>query len=126
MPDSVTPWTVACQAPLSMGFSGQEYWNGPSFPSPGNLPNPRVEPTSPVLAGRFLTPEPPGKSFYKYVCLVTQFCLTLCDRAHLKGLITRGNYIRNFKYTLRTDRQLWPSGIRQNRSYKESFRQRSL
>ena len=35
----VTPWTIACQAPLSMGFSREEYWNGLSFPSPGDLPN---------------------------------------------------------------------------------------
>ena len=38
--DSATPWTVACQAPLSMGFSRQEYWSGLPFPSPGDLPNP--------------------------------------------------------------------------------------
>ena len=63
----ITPWTVAHQAPLFMGFFRQEYWNGLPFPSPGdlpNLPNPGVEfksPVSPVLAGRFFTTEPPGK-----------------------------------------------------------------
>ena len=41
-----TPWTVACQAPLSMGFSGQEYWSGLPCPPPGNLPNPEIIPTS--------------------------------------------------------------------------------
>ena len=41
-----TPWTVACQAPLSMGFSRQEYWSGLPFPSPGDLPNPETEPAS--------------------------------------------------------------------------------
>ena len=54
--DSATPWTVACQAPLSMGLSQQEYWSGLSFPSPGDLPNLGIEPASPVapaLAGRF-------------------------------------------------------------------------
>ena len=59
-----TPWTVACQAPLSMGFSRQEYWNGLPCPPPGDLPNPGIKPvspTSPALAGRFFTPEPPGK-----------------------------------------------------------------
>ena len=45
----VTPWTVACQAPLSMGFSRQEYWTGLPFPSPGDLPNPGIEPGSPAL-----------------------------------------------------------------------------
>ena len=60
----VTPWTVACQAPLSMGFSRQEYWSGLSFPTQSNLPNPRIERTSlasPVLADRFFVTEPPGK-----------------------------------------------------------------
>ena len=59
-----TPWTVAHQALLSMEFSRQEYWNGLSFPSPGDLPNPGIEPASvesPALAGRFFTTEPPGK-----------------------------------------------------------------
>ena len=59
---SVTPWTAACQAPLSMGFSRQEYWSGLSFPPPGDLPNPEIKPTSAALAGGFLTTEPPGKS----------------------------------------------------------------
>ena len=44
-----TPWTVACQAPLSMGFSRQESWSGLSFPSPGDLPNPGIEFASPAL-----------------------------------------------------------------------------
>ena len=44
-----TPWTVAYQAPLSMGFSSQEYWNGLPFSSPGDLPNPGIEPESPAL-----------------------------------------------------------------------------
>ena len=43
---SVTPWTIAHQAPLSMGFSGQEYWSELSFPPPGDLPDPGIEPTS--------------------------------------------------------------------------------
>ena len=54
----VTPCTVACQAPLSMGFSRQEYWSGLPCPPPGNLPNPEITPTSlkpPTLAGRFFT-----------------------------------------------------------------------
>ena len=59
-----TPWTVAHQAPLSVGFPRQEYCSGLPFPSPGNLPNPGMEHTSPVspaLEGRFFTIEPPGK-----------------------------------------------------------------
>ena len=47
-PTLATPWTVARQAPLSMGFSRQEYWSGLPFPSPGDLPNPGIEPVSPA------------------------------------------------------------------------------
>ena len=57
----VTHWTVACQAPLSMGFPRQEYWSGLPFPSPGDFPNPRMEHASLVLAGRFFTTESPEK-----------------------------------------------------------------
>ena len=64
-----TPWAIACQVLLSMGFSRQEYWSGLPFPSPGNLPDPRIEPASPALAGGFFffTTESPGKPFYKYI-----------------------------------------------------------
>ena len=51
----VNPWTVALQAPLSMGFSRQEYWSELPFPSPGDLPDPGIEPRSPALTGRFFT-----------------------------------------------------------------------
>ena len=60
----VTLWTVAHQAPLSMGFSRQEYWSGFPFPSPGDLPDPGTEPTSlvsPALTDGFFTNAPPGK-----------------------------------------------------------------
>ena len=59
-----TPWTVACQVPLTMRLSRQEYWNGLPFLSPGDLPDPGIQPMSPVSpasAGRFFTTEPPGK-----------------------------------------------------------------
>ena len=56
-----TPWTVARQAPLSMGFSRQEYWSGLPFPSPGDLPNPGIEPGSPALQADALSSEPPRK-----------------------------------------------------------------
>ena len=58
---SVTPWTIAHQAPLSMGLSRQEYWSGLPFLSPGDLPDPGIESVSPALAGIFFTTEPPGK-----------------------------------------------------------------
>ena len=57
----VTPWTVAYQAPPSMGFSRQEYWSGLPFPSLGDLHNPGIEPRFPALEAGALTSEPPGK-----------------------------------------------------------------
>ena len=64
-----TSWTVACQAPLSMEFSRQEYWSGWPFPSPGDLPNPGIKPVSPALQAGALPPEPSGKPFnHKYGC----------------------------------------------------------
>ena len=57
----VTPWTVAHQAPLSMGFFRREYWSGLPFPSTGDLPNPGIKPGSPALQADSLPPEPPRK-----------------------------------------------------------------
>ena len=59
----VTPWTVSRQAPLSMGFSRQEYWSGLPLSPPGDLSDPGIKPTSasPALAGRFFTTASPGK-----------------------------------------------------------------
>ena len=57
----VTPWTIACQAPPSMEFSRQGYWNELPFPSPGDLPHPGIEPGSPTLQADSLQSEPPGK-----------------------------------------------------------------
>ena len=64
MSDSfASPLTVARQVPLSIGVSKQEYWSGLPFPSPGDLLDPAIKLTSPALAGRFLTTEPPGMPF---------------------------------------------------------------
>ena len=60
-PTLATPWTVACQAPPSIGFSRQEYWSGLPFPSPGDLPNPGIEPRSPALQADSLLTELWGK-----------------------------------------------------------------
>ena len=59
--DSGIPWTVACQALLSMKFSRQEYWSGLPFPSPGDLPDPGVKPQAPAFQSDSLLSEPPGK-----------------------------------------------------------------
>ena len=67
--DSATPWTIARQAPLSMGFSSQGYWSALAFSSPGDLPGPEIEPTSlvsPALAGGFFTT---GDTWEPYVPL---------------------------------------------------------
>ena len=60
------PWTVAHQAPPSMGFSRQEFWSGLPFPSPGDLPDPGIEPRSPTLQADALTSAPPGKPCIQY------------------------------------------------------------
>ena len=61
------PWTIGCQVPLPMGFSRQEYWSGLPLSSPGELPRPGIEPTSPALAGSFLTLSHLGSLFF--LCL---------------------------------------------------------
>ena len=78
MSDSfATPWTVAHHAPMSMGFPRQEYWSGLPFPSPGDLPDPRIEPASPSLAGRFFITKPPEK----HVCVCV--CVCVCKHKHV-------------------------------------------
>ena len=57
----MTPWPVACQAPLSMKFSRQEYWSRLPFPTPGDLPDPRIEPRSHALQADSLLSEAPRK-----------------------------------------------------------------
>ena len=75
-----TPWTIARQAPLSLGFSRQEYWSELPFPSPGDLPDPGIKPGSSALAGGFFTTEPVTcmcihiwldtyKCTYTYICV---------------------------------------------------------
>ena len=66
-----TQWTVACQAPLSMEFSRQEYWRGLPFPSPGYLPHPGIEPQSPALLADSSLSEPPGNPFYIWYGLIS-------------------------------------------------------
>ena len=63
MSDFATPWSVAYQAPLSMGFSRQEYWSGLLLPSPRDPPNPGIQPRSPTLQADALLPEPSEKPY---------------------------------------------------------------
>ena len=96
MSDSAIPWTIACQAPLSLGFPRQEYWTGLPFPSPGDLPDLGVEFTSPALTGRFFTAEPPGKS--RRINLQSELCMQ-CEglighiEANLRSLSQRFQYV---------------------------------
>ena len=72
----MTPWTVASQAPLSMGFSRQEHWSGLPFPSPRDLPNRGIEPRSPALQADFFYQVSYKGSLRKKV---TQSCPVLCN-----------------------------------------------
>ena len=71
MSNSGTPRTVACQAPLSMRFSRQEYWSGLLLPPPEDLPDPGIKPTFPASPGGFFTAEPPGGDFNPGQCAHT-------------------------------------------------------
>ena len=80
MSNSCNPWTVACLAPLSMGFSRQEYWSGLPFSSPGNPPNPGIELASPALTGGFFTIESPSSVVVIwFVCVWTLSCVQLFE-----------------------------------------------
>ena len=86
-PIFVTPWTVAYQACPSMGFSRNEWWSGLPFPSPGDLPDPGIEPRSPALQADALPSEPPGKSglnFKKPISRGQQYLHCLKSRSTLK------------------------------------------
>ena len=72
------PWTAVYQASLSLGFSRQEYWSGLPFPSPGDLPDPWIEPRSPAFQADALPSEPPGKhsySIFLYISKWSSWCL---------------------------------------------------
>ena len=83
----MTPRTVAHQAPLSMGFSKQRYWNGLPFPSPGDLPHPGIEPGSSALKANSLPSVPPGKPCL--ICTLSQTCernLSYLGKRHPRGM----------------------------------------
>ena len=81
-------WTVTHQAPLSMGFSRQEYWSGLPLPPPEDLPNPGIKPLSPLspaMAGRFFTTAPPGKPWGRTGEILTRFLRGRGGNANKKG-----------------------------------------
>ena len=104
-----TLWTVACQAPLSVGFSRQEYWSGLPCPPPGYLPNTGIEPeslTSPALAGRIFTTSTTWES---HVCPFW-FLKIHTPFHHLQGLTTSGSaYL--FQVLLRTNVSPYPARL---------------
>ena len=86
-----TPWTVAHQASPSMGFSRQEYWSKLSFPSPGDLPDPGIEPGSPALQADALTSDPGGKPReVPYIWSTSSLSIHL-----VMGLVTSTEYLRS-------------------------------
>ena len=93
MSDSfVTPWTVPHQAPLSMGFSRQQYWSGLPFPSPGGLPDPGIKPVSPTLTGKYFSAEPPGKLEFKFI---TRFSYDSLPLSHWEAQESYENLVIN-------------------------------
>ena len=86
-----TTWTVARQAPLSMGFSWQEHWSGLPCPPPGDLPNPGNDPRSPTLHTDSLLSEPPGKppSLIMFLSVSTKLCLSLFSFLLLSNVMLR-------------------------------------
>ena len=81
------PWTAACQAPLFMEFSRQKYCNGLLFPSPGDLPNPEIEPGSPALLAYSLPSERPGKP-NMYICMYVIYIIYNMYVTHYVYMIT--------------------------------------
>ena len=77
-----TLWTVAYQAPPSMGFSRQEYWSGLPFPSPGDLPDPGIEPWSPALRADALTSEPQLTILFAEMAIVKASSIVLTLGVH--------------------------------------------
>ena len=82
MSDSATPWTIACQGPLSVGFPRQEYWSRLPFPSPGDLPNPGIKPGSPALQADSLLTELHSNHIYIYIYIFffMFFAIMACHR----------------------------------------------
>ena len=88
-----TPWTVACQAPLSMGFSRQEHWSVLPFPSPWSPPDPGIKPVSPALADGFFITEPPEKPC-QFLLILTLTTLTS---------LSKEEKVKNKEFTLKSE-----------------------
>ena len=94
-----TPWTAACQAPPSMGFSRQEYWSVLPFPSPGDLPDPGIELGSLTLQADCLPTEPPGKHTYPGLLpKLEKRILDFIHEAHISLQVELGNLINSYQH----------------------------
>ena len=126
-----TPKTIAHQAPLSMGFPRQEYWSGLPCPSPGDLPNPGIRPSSPAFAGRFFTIEPPGKlTILKTHLLLTyhggQWSHTLalqirkpkCQTHSLSEVKAENQTLDSNLDCLAPEAKLWPPGKARRKQHR--------
>ena len=102
----VTPWTVARQAPLSMGFSRKEYWSGLSCPPPGDLPDPGIEHRSPALQAASLPTEPPGK-----LRLCAMLLLLLSRFSHVRLCVTPWTAVHQAPPSMGFSRQEYWSGV---------------
>ena len=110
-----TPWTEACQAPLSMGFSRQEYGSGLPCPPPGAFPHPGMEPGSPALQADSLPSEPPGKPLFLWgiiaICIVQRRERKPREVKEFVEEHTAGNQWSKWKLGLLAPRWHWPSGV---------------
>ena len=115
-----TPWTVAYQAPPSMGFSRQECWSGLPLPSPGDLPNPEIEPGSPALQADTLPSEPPGKPLklncntishfnFNYLFTLMMMLWKCCPQYASKfGKLSSGHRTGKCQFSFRSQRKAMP------------------
>ena len=83
----MTPWAVARQAPLSMGFSRQEYWSGLPCPPPGDLPNTGIEPRSSMLQEDSLPSEPLGKPIFLYIYVMVFKFFSIIDYYNILNIV---------------------------------------
>ena len=103
----VTPWTAACQDPLSMGFARQEYWSKLPFPSPGDLSDPGIEPASPALAGGFFITVPPRKPFPLTSWCDFWYCSYFAKRKPFPSLLSGSVQLSQFRHSVMSN-SLWP------------------
>ena len=106
--NSATSWTVAHQAPLSLGFFRQQYWSGLPFPTPGDLLNLGIKPMYPALAGEFFTTEPPGK-LYISISIVYHRILTIVSKLYSRTLLLSILYVTVLHLLTSTSNSITPT-----------------